>query len=220
MPQVFGREADTILRGTALVVGLGVLALAAAASVRAVVPAAAPRAGPVVQPVPFSHEHHVGSLGIGCRYCHTGVEESPFAGLPQTRTCMTCHSQLWTEAPVTEPIRESARTGTPIHWKRVNDLPDHVYFDHSVHVANGVACESCHGRVDRMPLTRQAAPLTMSWCLSCHRDPAPHLRPRDAVYAMGWTPADGVDPDALATRLMAEYRIRPAILTHCSTCHR
>ena len=168
------------------------------------------------QPVPFSHEHHVGGLGIDCRYCHTSVEQSSFAGLPATHICMTCHSQLWTQAAMLAPVRASLATGTPIRWTRVNALPDYVYFDHSIHIAKGVGCTTCHGPVDRMPLMRQAAPLTMNWCLNCHRDPAPNLRPRAEVFSTTWTPPQ--DQAEQGRRLLAEYLIHTEHLTDCSTC--
>ena len=138
------------------------------------------------QPVPFSHAHHVGGLGLDCRYCHTGVETSAVAGIPPTHTCMTCHSQLYTQTAMLAPVRESLADGQPIHWNKVNRLPDYVYFDHSIHVAKGVGCTTCHGDVATMPLMRQAAPLTMGWCLDCHRDPAPNLRPAAAVFDPDW----------------------------------
>ncbi len=174
----------------------------------------------IEQPVPFSHAHHVGGLGIDCRYCHTSVERSSFAGLPPTETCMTCHSQIWTNAAMLEPVRASLRDDTPIRWNRVHDLPDFVYFNHAIHVAKGVGCETCHGRVDRMPLMRKAQPLTMGWCLACHRDPAPHLRPHAEVFTMGWTPPRGTDRRALGEALMRSYRIHDKTLTHCTICHR
>ena len=138
------------------------------------------------QPVPFSHEHHVGGLGIDCRYCHTSVTESSFAGLPATEVCMTCHSQIWTNAPMLEPVRQSWRTGTPIQWQRVNSVPGYVYFNHSAHVNKGGGCATCHGRVDRMPLMYQAASLEMRFCLDCHYDPAKFLRPREEVFRVTW----------------------------------
>ncbi len=173
----------------------------------------------VDQPVQFSHAHHVGSMGIDCRYCHTTVEESPFANIPPTKTCMNCHSQIWTNAPILEPVRASFRDNTPLQWTRVHDLPDFVYFNHSIHVAKGVGCATCHGRVDRMPLMLQENSLQMSWCISCHRNPAPNLRPRDQITNMTWEqPAN--DPD-LGQRLMKEYKIQDVMmLTSCSTCHR
>lgn len=172
----------------------------------------------VEQPIQFSHEHHVGGLGLDCRYCHGAVEQSRFAGLPPTHTCMTCHSQIWTNAGMLAPLRRSLAEGVPIRWRRVHDLPDYVYFDHSVHVANGVGCSTCHGPVDRMPQVRQVAPLTMGWCLDCHRDPAPHLRPRSAVFDMRWQAPP--DQHERGRQLIRDYLIRTEHLTDCSTCHR
>jgi hypothetical protein len=173
----------------------------------------------VDQPVQFSHAHHVGSMGIDCRYCHTTVEESPFANIPPTKTCMNCHSQIWTNAPILEPVRASFRDNTPLRWTRVHDLPDFVYFNHSIHVAKGVGCATCHGRVDRMPLMLQENSLQMSWCISCHRNPAPNLRPKDQITNMAWVPPSN-DP-GLGQRLMKEYKIQDVmLLTSCSTCHR
>nr|WP_282572222.1 cytochrome c3 family protein [Roseomonas acroporae] len=172
----------------------------------------------VEQPVQFSHAHHVGGLGLDCRYCHTGVEQSRFAGLPPTHTCMTCHSQLWTNAAILAPVRESLARDEPLRWVRVHRLPDYVYFDHSIHVAKGVGCSTCHGAVQRMQQVRQVAPLTMGWCLDCHRDPAPNLRPREAIYDMGWTPP--ADQRARGEALIRAYMIRTEHLTDCSRCHR
>ena len=173
----------------------------------------------VVQPIQFSHAHHVGGMGIDCRYCHTSVEESAFANIPPTKTCMNCHSQIWTTAPILEPVRASFRDNTPLQWTRVHDLPDFVYFNHSIHVAKGVGCATCHGRVDTMPLIRQSATLMMSWCLDCHRNPARFVRPREEVYNMAWTPP--ADDPGLGERLVKEYRIGSVEqLTSCSTCHR
>src|SRR5919109_372923 len=171
------------------------------------------------QPVQFSHAHHVGSMGIDCRYCHTPGEESGFANIPPTKTCMNCHSQIWTNAPILEPVRASFRDGTPLRWTRVHDLPDFVYFNHGIHVRKGVGCAICHGPVDKMPLMYQNANLMMSWCLDCHRNPAKYVRPREQVYNMAWeTPTD--DPD-LGERLVKEYKIASVEqLTSCSTCHR
>src|SRR5688572_28489915 len=143
-----------------------------------------------VQPVPFSHQHHVGGLGIDCRYCHTSVETSSFAGIPPTSTCMNCHSQIWTNAEMLEPVRASFASGTPIRWSRVHRLPDFVHFNHSIHVAKGIGCSSCHGRVDKMNLMSQESPLTMSWCLSCHREPEKYIRPKDQVFNMEWRPVN------------------------------
>lgn len=170
------------------------------------------------QPVPFSHEHHNAQLGIECAYCHTSVEKSAFAGIPPTYTCMSCHSQLWTNADMLAPVRQSLEQNKPLRWNRVHELPDYVFFNHSIHVNKGVGCESCHGRVDKMPLTFKAEPMTMSWCLECHRDPAPNLRPHDAIYTMGWEPPE--DREILAAKLMRKYDIKTSLLSNCSTCHR
>ena len=171
------------------------------------------------QPVPFSHQHHVGGLGLDCRYCHTAVETSAVAGVPPTKTCMNCHSQIWGDSPTLEPVRESFRSDKSINWNRVHDLPDFVYFNHSIHVAKGVGCATCHGRVDRMPLMYQENSLMMRWCLDCHRNPAKYIRPRDQVFNMAYErPAD--DP-GIGERLVKEYKIADARqLTSCSTCHR
>lgn len=171
------------------------------------------------QPIPFSHAHHVGGLGIDCRYCHTSVESSSFAGIPPTATCMNCHRQIWQTSPMLEPVRESFRTDRSILWTRVNDLPDFVYFDHSIHINKGVGCETCHGRVDRMPLTWQENSLQMSWCLDCHRNPAQYVRPREFVFTMGYQPSE--PQSTLGPKLVAEYKIQDQrTLTSCNTCHR
>jgi hypothetical protein len=172
------------------------------------------------QPVPFSHEHHVAGLGLDCRYCHTSVEESSFAGMPPTETCMTCHSQIWTNAELLEPVRQSYATGQPIQWTRVHDLPGFVYFNHSIHVAKGIGCESCHGRVDRMPLMWQENTLQMAWCLQCHRAPEKQIRPREEVFTMGWEAPDHVDRDSLGLALVKAYNINTKQLTNCWICHR
>ena len=193
------------------------------------------------QPVPFSHEHHVRGLGIDCRYCHTSVERSAFAGLPPTETCMNCHRQIWTNAELLEPIRASYRDNVPVQWTRVNNVPDFVYFNHSVHVAKGIGCQSCHGNVDRMPLMFQNASLQMQWCLDCHRNPTQNVRPREEVFNMNWDPTDRAsflkympspreaannphwEPSAkdvagLQAKLAKDYELKS--LTSCSTCHR
>lgn len=170
------------------------------------------------QPVPFSHAHHAGELGLDCRYCHNSVERVAFASVPSTHTCMTCHSQLFTNSDMLKPIRESLIENKPIKWTRVHRLPGYVYFDHSVHVANGVGCSTCHGRVDQMPLVRQTQPLTMAWCLSCHRDPAPNLRPREEIFNMSWTPPK--NQARQGHELVESYHIRVDHLSDCSVCHR
>jgi hypothetical protein len=174
---------------------------------------------PVEQPVPFSHKHHVSDNGIDCRYCHYSVEQSSFAGIPSTEVCMTCHSHIYAEAKVLAPVRESFRFNRPISWNRVHDLPDFVYFNHSIHVHKGIGCVSCHGRVDRMPLTWKGASLTMQWCLDCHREPAERMRPRSHVFDMSWRPPKS--QLALGRQLVKKYDIKsPEQLTDCSTCHR
>ena len=170
------------------------------------------------QPVHFSHKHHVTGMGIDCRYCHTTVEVSAFAGVPPTETCMTCHSQIWTEAPILEPVRASFRDNKAIEWNRVHDLPDFVYFNHSIHVSQGIGCQSCHGQVDQMPLMKKAHTLNMEWCLDCHRDPAQFIRPRDQVFNMNYEyPAN---QETLGKSLVADYDVQTSQLTNCSICHR
>jgi hypothetical protein len=157
--------------------------------------------------VQFSHEHHVAGLGIDCRYCHTSVEHTNYAGMPSTKTCMTCHSQIWTNAELLKPVRDSFREDKPIRWTRVHDLPDYVQFNHSIHVQKGIGCVSCHGRVDQMPLMWKTQSLYMEWCLSCHREPEKHVRPRDKVFDLNWQwPAD-VDGIAEGKKLVEKYRI-------------
>ena len=173
----------------------------------------------IEQPVQFSHQHHAGGIGIDCRYCHTSVEVAASAGIPPTKTCINCHSQIWSTSPYLEPVRASFRENKPLRWTRVHDLPDFVYFNHSIHVKQGIGCATCHGRVDRMPLMYQQSPLTMRWCLDCHRNVDKYIRPRDQVFNMAWErPND--DPE-FGARLVRDYKIAPVKqLTSCSTCHR
>lgn len=168
------------------------------------------------QPVPFSHKHHAGELGIDCRYCHTSVENSSFAGLPPTATCMTCHSQIWANSPMLEPVRASYRNDQSLEWVRVNALPDFVYFNHSIHLKKGIGCTTCHGPIGEMPLTWRANTLQMDWCLDCHRQPEWYVRPRELVFNAGYKPP--ADQLALGRKLVEEYKIQK--LTNCSTCHR
>ncbi|MCS6804466.1 MAG: cytochrome c3 family protein [Acidobacteriota bacterium] len=169
------------------------------------------------QPVPFSHRHHVGQLGIDCRYCHTSVEQSSFAGIPPTETCMTCHSQIHANSPMLQPVRESWRTGKPLPWVRVHDLPEFVYFNHSIHLKKGIGCVTCHGQVEQMALMWQVNTLNMEWCLQCHREPEKFVRPRDQVFNSTWQPPNG-DQLAIGQKLVKEYNIQK--LTDCSVCHR
>lgn len=175
---------------------------------------------PIEQPIQFSHKHHVGDDGIDCRYCHTSVEKAASAGMPSTNTCMSCHSQIWSDSPEIQPIRASFTSGKPILWNRVHDMPDFVYFNHSIHVKKGVSCVSCHGRIDQEPLAKKVNTMTMAWCLDCHRAPEKHLRPKDQVFNMTWKP-DGISQVNLGRKLKKEYKILPELqMTNCSTCHR
>jgi hypothetical protein len=171
------------------------------------------------QPVPFSHQHHAGDLGIDCRYCHTTVERGPNAGFPPTEICMNCHSQMWVGSSMLEPVRDSYRTGISLPWTRIHNLPGFVYFDHSIHVSKGVGCVSCHGRIDEMPLTYQVHSLLMEWCLDCHRHPERHLRPKAEVFNMKWqAPSDQVEQ---GQKLAKEYKLHDThFLTSCTVCHR
>ena len=164
---------------------------------------------PIDQPVQFDHRHHVGDEGIDCRYCHFTVEKGPFAGIPPTSVCLNCHSQVWNKSPKLAPVRESFFADRPIVWNKVNKLPHFVYFNHSIHVAKGVGCVTCHGRIDQMAAVEKWAPLTMGWCLDCHREPEPNLRPPDQAVSMTWQrPADFKPATEVHTR------------TSCTTCHR
>ncbi|HEU4729233.1 MAG TPA: cytochrome c3 family protein [Kofleriaceae bacterium] len=196
------------------VLAAGFAAVLAAPMVCARTPYATGAGDPLLQPVLFDHRHHVRDDGIDCLYCHEGAERSPYAGIPATERCMGCHDQIWSDSDPIAPLRDSLATGQPIRWQRVHSLPDFVYFDHAIHTRRGIGCVSCHGRVDEMAAVYQVHPLTMRWCLDCHRDPVPHLRPRDQITSMRWT-AEG--PGQIAA-LAAQYR--PRRLTHCSTCHR
>ena len=230
--QIFHRSTNTISRATIFgaIFVIAMLFWAAAEVQRSPYVTYAGVARP--QPAPFSHQHHVGGLGIDCRYCHTSVEVSSFAGIPPTRTCMNCHAQIWTGAPMLEPVRESFSSGKSLIWNRVNDLPDFVYFNHSIHINKGVGCNTCHGPVDRMPLMYNYASLQMEWCLNCHRAPEKNLRPRDQVFNMRYEEpssakpimVDGktyTDQISLGRDLAAKYKLRTvADITSCSTCHR
>lgn len=172
------------------------------------------------QPVQFSHKHHVSQLGIDCRYCHTGVDKSSFAGMPPTETCMTCHSQIWTQAGLLQPVRDSAQQNTPLRWNRVTNLPDYVYFNHSVHINRGVACVTCHGRIDQMPMTYRAVEMKMTWCIDCHRNPEPRLVPASQVTNPTPNPHAWLPVDAKRTPLAPLTMAQKERLTNCSVCHR
>src|SRR5262244_293153 len=222
MAQIFHRSANFIARASLL----GGAVLAGAALTAVLVLARSPyitnQNVTRTQPVQFSHKHHVGDDGIDCRYCHTSVETSASAGLPPTTTCMNCHKQIWADSPYLEPVRASFRTGKPIEWIRVHDLPDFAYFNHSIHVNKGVGCSTCHGRIDEMPIAYQTSSLQMEWCLECHRAPERFIRPRDKIFDMTWRPENkGESQLAEARQWKAAYKIQgPKVLTSCSTCHR
>jgi Cytochrome c7 and related cytochrome c len=173
---------------------------------------------PIDQPVQFDHRHHVGDEGIDCRYCHFTVEKGPFAGVPPTSICLNCHAQVWNKSPKLAPVRESFFADRPIVWNKVNKLPHFVYFNHSIHVAKGVGCVTCHGRIDQMAAVEKWAPLTMGWCLDCHRQPERFLRPREEVVSMTWTAGGDHEQLALGEQLKREYDVHTR--TNCSTCHR
>ncbi len=217
MPQIFNRGANSLARAT--LVGVVIVVAAIGITVDLIYK------GPYVdeekvvraQPVPFSHMHHVKDLNIDCRFCHTSAETSSFAGIPPVNTCMTCHSQIWPDAKVLAPVRESYRTGKPLAWQRVNELPDFVYFNHSIHVNKGVACVTCHGPVAEMPMMWREHSLEMKWCLQCHRNPEKFIQPRDTVFSPDKWP-DTQDQAELQKWLVKEYHVKK--FTDCTTCHR
>jgi hypothetical protein len=170
------------------------------------------------QPIPFSHQRHVGGNGMDCRYCHTSVEHSRFAGIPPTETCMTCHSQILTDAPMLQPVHQSWKSGEPIEWNRIYDLPDFAYFDHSAHIAKGVGCTTCHGNIQEQRLTHKATTLHMAWCLQCHKAPEKFLRPKDKVFDPEWTPP--ADQLAQGRMLLEKHDVKVGQLMDCSVCHR
>lgn len=219
MSQIFPRSANAIAR-MSLIGGLSFVALVGWIVFTLMRSSWVTKQNEIIeQPIQFSHLHHVGGEGIDCRYCHTSVETSSFAGIPPTKTCMNCHSVLWTNAPILESVRASLRDDQPLHWLRVNDLPDFVYFNHQIHVRQGVGCATCHGPVDQMPLMYQARTLQMEWCLDCHRAPEKYLRPRNQVFNMAYeAPADQLE---LGRRLKQEYKVASVEhMTTCSICHR
>jgi Class III cytochrome C family len=221
MAQVFGKGSNSIARVLLIAIFLGFFGFWGVVYAIYRSPYTTEQNVPLAQPVPFSHQHHTAGLGIDCRYCHTSVEKSSFAGLPPTETCMTCHSQVWKDAPLLAPVRNSLATQQPVHWTRVNQLPDFVSFDHSIHVQKGIGCSTCHGRVDQMPITWKAHSLYMRWCLDCHEAPERHVRPKAEIFNMNWQePADQL---ARGRELLKEYHVsreRLDQLRDCSMCHR
>jgi hypothetical protein len=221
MAQVFGKSSNSIARVSLAGVVFGFFGFWGVVYAIYLSPYTTDVNVPRVQQVPFSHQHHVSGLGIDCRYCHDSVETSSFAGIPPTHTCMSCHSQLWTDAPMLAPVRESLATGQPLRWQRVNQTPDFVFFNHSIHVQKGIGCSTCHGRVDEMPLTWKAHSLFMRWCLDCHEAPERNLRPKDQIFNMKWQPpANQIEQ---GRELLTEYHIskeRLSQLRDCAMCHR
>jgi hypothetical protein len=187
MAQIFDRSSNALARMSLILTGLIVIALGVTLDSLQRSPWVTRQGQRPDQPVPFSHKHHVQGLGLQCQYCHVSVEKSSYAGIPPTKTCINCHAQIWTNAALLEPVRHSWATGESIVWTKVHDLPDYVYFNHSIHVNKGLGCASCHGRVDLMPLMYQQNTLQMEWCLNCHRNPGKNLRPVSQIYNMAWT---------------------------------
>ena len=186
MAQIFDRSSNSLARMSLILTGLIVIALGVTLDSLQRSPWVTRQGQRPDQPVPFSHKHHVQGLGLQCQYCHVSVEKSSYAGIPPTKTCMNCHAQIWTNAALLEPVRKSWATNESLVWTKVHDLPDFVYFNHSIHVNKGLGCSSCHGRVDLMPLMYAQNTLQMEWCLNCHRDPAKNLRPASEIYNMAW----------------------------------
>jgi hypothetical protein len=217
MAQIFSRRSDSILRASLLLLLVVTSAGAFVLHTMYWSPYATRETVPLDQPVPFSHKHHVYGLGLDCRFCHTSVEKSAFAGMPATETCMTCHSQIWKDAPILAPVRQSLATGVPLRWNRVYDTPDFVFFNHGIHVSKGIGCATCHGQLDQMPLTWKSHNLYMKWCLECHRAPEKFIRPRSEIFNLNWQPEDQV---TLGKRLVSEYAVHTSQLTDCSMCHR
>ena len=219
MAQIFHRSTNTISRLTIygavfILGGLGYLAYAVNQSAYFTDVNVARQ-----QPVPFSHKHHVTDDGIDCRYCHTSVEKSSYAGVPTTQICMSCHSKLWLNSAVLEPVRSSYATNVSLEWTRVNALPDFVYFDHSIHINKGIGCTTCHGPIGQMPLTYRAHTLYMRWCIDCHKHPERNVRRREDVYKADYLPP--ANQLALGRQLVKEYKIKdPRQITDCYTCHR
>lgn len=226
MAQLFSQSTDAVYRtvmvGGVLLVSVSVCAMLVIARS----PYMTDQDVTLEQPVPFSHEHHVADIGIDCRYCHQSVETSARASVPSTQVCMNCHRDLWNQTDTLAPVRASLRDDKPLHWNRVHDLPDYVYFNHSIHIHKGIGCYECHGRVGEMALIRRDQPLTMQWCLDCHRDPQQHVRPRSLVFhpkpleelVSFPDPANGESLSDRRAKLADEYDLKSR--TDCYTCHR
>jgi hypothetical protein len=218
MAQVFDRSSNALARASLVLTGLIIIALGLTLDELQRSPWVTRQGQRPDQPVPFSHKHHVQGLGLQCQYCHTSVEVSSYAGIPPTKTCMNCHAQIWTNASLLEPVRQSWATGQSIPWIRVHDLPDYVYFNHSIHVNKGIGCASCHGRVDEMPLMYMQNSLQMEWCLNCHRNPTENLRPTSEIYNMAWEGASSFHPVWCApTGKAADGKVPTADNVTCTT---
>jgi len=236
MAQVFDRSSNALARFSLVLTGIIVVALGVTLNELQRSPWVTRQGQRPDQPIPFSHKHHVEGLGLQCQYCHTSVEDSSYAGIPPTKTCMNCHAQIWTNEPMLQPVRYSFSSGQSLQWTRVHDLPDFVYFNHSIHINKGVGCYSCHGQVDAMPLMYEENTLQMEWCLDCHRQPEKYLRPKDQVFNMKYQQPSAESPVevmiagkkesfteqlALGSALRKEYHLRTTQdITSCSTCHR
>jgi ferredoxin len=219
MAQIFHPIANALARLTIILMGLGLVGGLVTLDLIHRAPYTTEVDVSREQPVPFSHKHHA-NMGIDCRYCHTSVEDGAFAGIPPTKTCMNCHSMIFSEAPILAPVRESWKTGESLQWNRVHDLPQFVYFNHSIHVNKGIGCSTCHGRVDEMPLMRKANTLYMGWCLDCHRAPEKFIRPKDKVFDMAWQPP--ANQAEVGAQLVKEYQVDTAHyrMLNCALCHR
>jgi Cytochrome c3 len=218
MPALFSPHSNIIARRLVVLAVLAVVAVPLLLMWWVRTPQVTGQGHTVAQPIPlFSHQIHVTGLQIDCRYCHYTVDRTAAAGMPSSATCLPCHNEAWRTGPIFAPVRASLATGRPIPWQRIDRLPDYVFFNHAIHVNKGVGCETCHGRVDQMAQVRQAAPLTMSWCLDCHNQPERYLRPVEQVTTMGWHPAEGAQL-ALGRDLKHEYHVRE--LNTCTACHR
>jgi hypothetical protein len=216
MSALFSPRSNGVFRLVIAILVAGAAGTVGALMVFARIPAGTGQQQQVGQPVQFDHRHHVQDDLIDCRYCHTTVDKAPSAGIPPTELCLNCHSQVWNKSPLLDLVRASWFTNRPIEWVRVHRVPDFVYFNHAIHVNKGVGCVECHGRVDLMPAIEQVAPLTMGWCLDCHRDPNPRLRPLEEITNMTWQPQG--DRVALGKELAKKYDVKPR--TSCYTCHR
>lgn len=216
MGSLFRPKHNTLARLTLIILAAGGVGSIGGLFIYVRSPMARGMQDPIEQPIQFDHRHHTGDVGIDCQFCHNTVDRSPRAGLPDTLLCLNCHSQVWNQSPLLEPVRRSYIEGRPIVWKKVNDVPDYVYFNHAIHVNKGVGCVTCHGRVDQMAAVEKAHPLSMSWCLDCHRAPEKFLRPVEEVTNMAWTPKG--QPEEVGKMLAERNQVHTR--TSCTTCHR